>query len=259
MRNKDGFTLIELLVVIAIIAILAAIMFPVFVSAKESANRTKCCANMKQIGTALLMYTDDYSGRFPSHRACLPELYEKLGTKSPVIAEGSFTGSPGVCGLAWLLNRYIKNAGVWMCPAGAQRDLGGSVYKNPPGVSVNSMGWKLVGWVKGTGMSPVSTNYISWQFNRYVDVTATDTNSVDKKYPDCAQGRTLAQYAVQGARWRDTGGGHYVYGANPKSWGAIMMDAYYSSSPYFYCHKSGSNLLYCDGHSAWFDDARNNH
>jgi prepilin-type N-terminal cleavage/methylation domain-containing protein/prepilin-type processing-associated H-X9-DG protein len=63
--NKRGFTLIELLVVIAIIAILAAILFPVFASAKVAAKRTVCLSNMKQLGLGLAMYTDDYDGGMP--------------------------------------------------------------------------------------------------------------------------------------------------------------------------------------------------
>lgn len=62
---KMGFTLIELLVVIAIIAILAAILFPVFVNAKRSAHVTKCVSNAKQWGVAMQSYTDDYNGAFP--------------------------------------------------------------------------------------------------------------------------------------------------------------------------------------------------
>ena len=62
---KKGFTLIELLVVIAIIAILAAILFPVFAQAREKARQTSCLSNLKQIGTATMLYADDYDECLP--------------------------------------------------------------------------------------------------------------------------------------------------------------------------------------------------
>ena len=64
-RSEKGFTLIELLVVIAIIAILAAILFPVFARARENARRASCQSNLKQIGLGILQYTQDYGRRFP--------------------------------------------------------------------------------------------------------------------------------------------------------------------------------------------------
>src|SRR2546427_4281930 len=60
LRTRHGFTLIELLVVIAIIAILAAILFPVFAQARQKARQTVCISNVKQIGLAMMMYTQDY-------------------------------------------------------------------------------------------------------------------------------------------------------------------------------------------------------
>jgi prepilin-type N-terminal cleavage/methylation domain-containing protein/prepilin-type processing-associated H-X9-DG protein len=67
MRGHKGFTLIELLVVIAIIAILAAILFPVFARAREKARQTACLSNVKQIGLGLLMYAQDYDEALPFH------------------------------------------------------------------------------------------------------------------------------------------------------------------------------------------------
>ena len=64
-QNRVAFTLIELLVVIAIIAILAAILFPVFGRARENARRSSCQSNMKQIGLAFAQYTQDYDERLP--------------------------------------------------------------------------------------------------------------------------------------------------------------------------------------------------
>lgn len=62
MFRVKGFTLIELLVVIAIVAILAAILFPVFAQAKEKSRQTSCLSNLKQLGTAMAMYREDYDG-----------------------------------------------------------------------------------------------------------------------------------------------------------------------------------------------------
>ena len=74
MRDRRAFTLIELLVVIAIIAILAAILFPVFASAREKARTTSCLNNQKQIGTALLQYMGDWDETYPAYT---PDLWPR--------------------------------------------------------------------------------------------------------------------------------------------------------------------------------------
>jgi prepilin-type N-terminal cleavage/methylation domain-containing protein/prepilin-type processing-associated H-X9-DG protein len=92
--RRRGFTLIELLVVIAIIAILAAILFPVFAKAREQARKATCASNLRQIGMALLQYVQDYDERWPSEpwwgykRVIMPYLKNDLVFKCP--SEGSY-------------------------------------------------------------------------------------------------------------------------------------------------------------------------
>jgi prepilin-type N-terminal cleavage/methylation domain-containing protein/prepilin-type processing-associated H-X9-DG protein len=95
---RRGFTLIELLVVIAIIAILAAILFPVFAKAREKARQTSCLSNLKQIGTSVLMYVQDYDEMYPLEASA-----------------NDVTQAP----LTWP-NRvmpYVKNVQLFKCPS----------------------------------------------------------------------------------------------------------------------------------------------
>jgi prepilin-type N-terminal cleavage/methylation domain-containing protein/prepilin-type processing-associated H-X9-DG protein len=106
-RKKLGFTLIELLVVIAIIAILAAILFPVFAQAREAARKTTCTSNLKQIGTSLAMYQTDYDGKMFSSGALDPTS----------AADGNNLVRMLQGGLPYLLNPYSKNTQMFRCPS----------------------------------------------------------------------------------------------------------------------------------------------
>ena len=103
--RTSGFTLIELLVVIAIIAILAAILFPVFAQAKEAAKKTDCLSNQKQIDLALQMYTTDYDEQYPS------------GSRNNPNAMGMMTDGY-TFGLGWAGQVYVytKNGALLKCP-----------------------------------------------------------------------------------------------------------------------------------------------
>src|SRR5665213_2933096 len=102
-QNKTtGFTLIELLVVIAIIAILAAILFPVFAKVREKARQISCASNLKQLGLGLIQYNQDYDERMP------------CGAEDKGLAD-----APGACtGLGWAgaTYPYVKSVGVFKCP-----------------------------------------------------------------------------------------------------------------------------------------------
>jgi len=123
---RRGFTLIELLVVIAIIAILAAILFPVFARAREKARQTSCLSNMKELGLGELMYVQDYDEHF-----------------SP-----NYSYSDGGNQLFWwddMIQPYVNNRQIFICPSDEPAEY---TYRRPPGLpnplqfsySANAMG-----------------------------------------------------------------------------------------------------------------------
>lgn len=102
--QRKGFTLIELLVVIAIIAILAAILFPVFAKAREKARQSSCLSNLKQLGIACLSYAQDNDERWPTYYRIV------------VAGHNDGVTSGGVCMYSALVP-YIKNSQVFVCPS----------------------------------------------------------------------------------------------------------------------------------------------
>ena len=109
--KAEGFTLIELLVVIAIIAILAAILFPVFARARENARRASCQSNLKQIALGVMQYTQDYDEQFP-----------KIST--PVAAAPPH-------GWADTIQPYLKSVQIFKCPS----------FTGPKGDVPNAVGY----------------------------------------------------------------------------------------------------------------------
>jgi len=119
--SKRGFTLIELLVVIAIIAILAAILFPVFAKAREKARQASCLSNSKQLALAVLQYCQDYDEMYPYNEGPYPAAHWykfDLG--------GAFSGfvSP--------LMPYVKNSQISFCPSRKDMPAYGSNYPHHP-------------------------------------------------------------------------------------------------------------------------------
>ncbi len=140
LRNRrTGFTLIELLVVIAIIAILAAILFPVFAQAREKARATSCLSNEKQIALAFLMYSQDYDETFPL-RTPAPGLEQVWLTQPP----DARAGNQQVRASYWIAatNAYTKNYQIWKCPSTPDIDflqVGDYKYQVATSYSFNSM------------------------------------------------------------------------------------------------------------------------
>jgi len=116
---RRGFTLIELLVVIAIIAILAAILFPVFAKAREKARQSSCLSNVKQLMLGALQYAQDYDERLPKHgTAC-------VGTNAKDQCQ-------------WVkLDPYVKNTQCWYCPSGNNLRYGWNITPANNGVGTS--------------------------------------------------------------------------------------------------------------------------
>jgi prepilin-type N-terminal cleavage/methylation domain-containing protein/prepilin-type processing-associated H-X9-DG protein len=121
--KRRGFTLIELLVVIAIIAILAAILFPVFARAREKARQTACLSNVKQLSLAITMYAQDYDETLPGSR--------------------QWTGG-GAPATAWIwpayIQPYVRNTQIFICPSAAGQSAYGDTFINRGPLSIGLNG-----------------------------------------------------------------------------------------------------------------------
>jgi prepilin-type N-terminal cleavage/methylation domain-containing protein/prepilin-type processing-associated H-X9-DG protein len=235
-RQNKGFTLIELLVVIAIIAILAAILFPVFAQARESARTISCTSNEKQISLSVLMYVQDYDERFPIYVYGDNNSDPTYGKTDP--SGGSYlnynVGWDEVC------QPYIKNKQVLWCPSAASP---GNDYTNPG---------------KGDSCWTGSLNYaINCRLTDGPFVTAPgggyNYNPTAKLsilgYP--AQTILLSENGAQSSE-----GGCRTEGSE---WGwtntqtnALQQDAGSGTTPGpLRRHKNGANYAFADGHVKW--------
>src|SRR5207244_1051810 len=167
--RKPGFTLIELLVVIAVIAILAAILFPVFAQARAKARQAACLSNLRQIGVALGMYVQDYDEHMPSAcnwgrawawlggqigwqnpdlRACAQEGITQATPRDTVFAVDQ---SPPLY-IQELLHPYVRNNDIWFCPSvGKDRFLYGNRSWPTYGYNGTTYGWV---WFADPSTSP---------------------------------------------------------------------------------------------------------
>jgi prepilin-type N-terminal cleavage/methylation domain-containing protein len=169
-----AFTLIELLVVVAIIAILAAILFPVFAQARERARHVSCLSNARQLGSALTLYLQDYDETLPpsSNYAVAADAPERLWTR--------------------IIQPYIQNTGIFVCPSAsvrafpsdwAQRGSGSIGYSaatayDPQGVEGFTSAAHLAQLPESartplsgdTASGPTSENYRGYTFDPYVGV-----------------------------------------------------------------------------------------
>jgi len=176
-RRNKGFTLIELLVVIAIIGILAAMVFPVFARARESARKAVCLSNVKNIALAINMYVNDWNDFMPLGRETMASDY---------FADAGSRGDGESCNNRArqanpyarepvILEEYIRNRDVWMCPSA--RMTAGATLIVPSGRN----GYWLNSWIDNEGVWTGDTTYgpcaIAWPPGWGGDVTDSFTQT----------------------------------------------------------------------------------
>lgn len=236
MQRSKGFTLIELLVVIAIIAILAAILFPVFAQAREKARQTACLSNQKQIGLAMLMYAQDYDNYMPVY----------IWPNSYIVATR--------------LEPYIKNAQLFKCPSSSfpmgtiqhkQRDNGQGDYMLPPDDGCVGLPHSNVGDAQyyndvyppmDYDFNNVMLTYDShWVPNSCPGLYGGYEAPISFDNPDIvssAKAAMMIDFPAAGFLW--PGG---VGNPQPNFWGSPSFQGR---------HNSGSNVLHMDGHVHWY-------
>jgi len=212
-KRRVAFTLIELLVVIAIIAILAAILFPVFARARENARRSSCQSNLKQIGLGIAQYTQDYDETYP--------------------IKGYGCG-PGPSCTIWYdeVQPYVKSTQVFKCPSNPMNVSGyGSHFQSTYGANVETP--------DGSGSDNNSAS--SAPFSGYgtpgVKISTLNSSSqticvAEMFYPD----------AVGSTGWS------VEVNCNTNSNGNAKYDGQGNDPILFNGHLSTGNFLFCDGH-----------
>jgi prepilin-type N-terminal cleavage/methylation domain-containing protein/prepilin-type processing-associated H-X9-DG protein len=224
MQKRSGFTLIELLVVIAIIAILAAILFPVFAKVREKARATSCVSNEKQLGLAILQYVQDSDEAYPCGQ------YQAAGN-------GSNSGE----GWAGQIYPYIKAKGVLKCPDDS---------------TVPPAGQIAISYAYNVHLAEASDATGNWYYPgvQTLASVAAPANvvclfEVNGSYETGADGvPTLPDYhSPAGFGWPN----NPPNGANAYATGNMAVPfspTTVSVTPY---HTEGSNWLACDGHVKW--------
>ena len=218
MRRK-GFTLIELLVVIAIIAILAAILFPVFARAREKARQTSCASNLRQIGLAVQMYAQDWDETLP-----------------PNFTPGDpYTAANGVVSWRSILMPYIKNSQIHSCPD----------YR--PSLPYNGADFDSAG-------NPTEGGYLMqmafWSYTPYCLAEGSITRP--SQYILFGDGQA-SDYGADGSSYLTFG---FNLGGSTSMGPRVVWsrDNYDGSLPFSVAsqrHGGGSNYAYADGHVKW--------
>ena len=229
--SRRAFTLIELLVVIAIIAILAAILFPVFAMVKSAAKNTACLSNERQIATGSLLYANDSDDLLPGNKNCQNALEDSLnGSDGYCIGDQGYRLSRGwmdpAAGRNWAASTmpYVKNLGIYVSPLAVE------VPTNRP----DEQGYRA-SKVSGAGNTSYFLNAI---------VMDKPTTAIDDPAGTIAY--TSQNWTVNTARLRPR---RTFSNRGSANWNGLFAELNRDFSLESYNH--GGNLAYADGHSKY--------
>ncbi len=234
-RKIKNFTLIELLVVIAIIAILAAMLLPALNSARKRAMSIKCMANLKQVGTALVMYTDASNGVLPPYRFNGDVEWTSPSGGNHTLSSPSWVWIMGAAGAIPFADGWGTPNNIFYCPARPEAELGG-VNAQAPSYGINFC------------LSDIKKKKIGELKRSASLIIAADSR------------KTLIQTGVPGSTYREGTGSYYIY-PTVNSAGTVYGDATANANrePNIDgCH-NGTNVLYLDGHTSFVATSGNTH
>jgi len=247
MRSRKGFTLIELLVVIAIIAILAAILFPVFARARAAARKTTGISNLKQIGLGTMMYVQDYDERFPYYNwGCMSCNESGNGTctdPGPNHMSGSDPRFVAYSAAAWYnaIQPYVKNTGIFQDPSDKKQWQPGYCIAFPLSLGTNYQRstWTSYGWnesASGSALAAFQSPASDLMWSDYVGVLVDTWGRFDWT-PDLY---------VRRAIWNDLD----WLGADPRGSNALpVTTAQWETWKVGIRHETHVNITFMDGHA----------
>jgi prepilin-type N-terminal cleavage/methylation domain-containing protein/prepilin-type processing-associated H-X9-DG protein len=249
-NRKQGFTLIELLVVIAIIAILAAILFPVFAQARARARQASCLSNVKQLTLGLMMYSDDYNDTFP-RVSCIQGkiLYPDYGPWPATVG-------------AWFLSvePYVKNRRMFSCPGASFKGCcsvqGWGSIENAPSSDPNVVYWQNImkGW--DTNANPIQYGYNSSLGNGCCGDQQPPLPT-QSAIQDPSKTLLICDASGPVANVNNIGNPEMcgVLARGDECWAVSQVpgsaNSFIRDSSAYTRHNDGSNVGYADGHSKW--------